>query len=158
MKKLIVTLGAAVIGSAVLAAGALADDKSKSMRAVATGYTFCDTDKVAVFPATNISKHPIKVRVSCSDIAGNELNALGSDSPPGKTEIDPGGAAIVAGACGDVTGLGGDLVRCTVKGREDSLTRVRGVLHICEDLGDLGLGNCDLTEALLFADDDDDDD
>ncbi len=151
MKKLLLTLVAAALGSAVLSGGsALADDDDYG--ALATGFTFCAADSVAVFPATNVSKRRAWVKVSCVDAAGNEFNTLGGDPGPFGGKLRPGEAAILAKACEDLgDGLGGELVRCTVWGKNKFLQRVRGVLHICEGVP---FDRCDLTEALLFNYDD----
>ena len=151
MKKLLLTLVAAALGSAVLSGGsALADDDSYGV--LATGFTFCPADSVAVFPATNVRRWGVWVGVSCVDAAGNQFSTLGGDPGPVKGKIGSGEAVILAKACDDLgDGLGGELVRCTVWGKNKFLQRVRGVLHICEGVP---FDRCDLTEALLFNYDD----
>lgn len=159
MRKLLVALGAAAIGSAVLAGGdAMADGRyGKDRPVLATGLTFCPAGNQAVFPATNVGKRAARVTVSCLDGEGAEFPVFGGGDGPIKTTIPPGGAAIVAQPCVSVIGeLNGELVRCTVSGR--NLEGIRGVLHICEIEEGPGFDGCDLTEALIFGTGDEDDD
>lgn len=157
MKKLLLTLVAAALGSAILSGGsALADDDDYGL--LATGFTFCPADNVAVFPATNVGKWGVWVWVSCVDGAGNQFGTLGGDPGPAKGKIGGGEAVILAKQCENlIEPLGGELVRCSVWGKNKFLQRVRGVLHICEGVEDVEsfpFDGCDLTEALLFNYDD----
>ena len=151
MKKILLAVVAAALGGAILSGGsAMADDDEFGY--LATGFTFCPAGASAVFPATNVSKRPVWIRVSCVDAAGNEFSTLSAEPEEGpvKAKVRPGKAVILASACEDVLEeLDGDLVRCTVWSRHSHLERVRGVLHICQGL------DCGLTEALLFSSNDD---
>lgn len=156
MNKILSAVGAAALGSAILAGGsALADDDDRYKRytVLATGLTFCPAGDLAVFPATNVSRRGAWVKVSCVDGDGDEFGTLGGDDGPFKGRLGAGEAVILANGCVDTTGLDGELVRCTVSGRVDHIERIRGVLHICDGAPADG---CELTEALLFSDGDDD--
>ena len=96
------------------------------------------------------------MKVSCVDGDGDQFAILGGDPGPVKSTLGRGEAVILANGCIDASGLGGELVRCTVKGYAENVSRVRGVLHICE--GGSPANGCALTEALLFNSGDDDDD
>lgn len=164
MRKIFLAIGAAVMGGAILAGGpALAKGKWGKYKygygqTVSTGLTFCEAGDAAVFPATNVGRRDVRVKVECFDGAGEPFPFL-VDLVEGK--IPAGGAAIAAKVPCESTVLGGELVRCTVKGRSNTLGQIRGVLHICDVVAG-ELENCDLTEALSggsgssHKDDDDD--
>ena len=148
MNKFLKAVGAAAIGSTILASGsALADDDDKAI--LATGFTFCEVDNAAVFPATNVGHESVEVEAECvnQDGVSFEGGAFKGTLEPGQTEI------LTKLFCVEFQDLsiGGELVRCTVKGDEDDLAQVRGVLHVClaETDPDLIIRDCGLTEALL---------
>ena len=171
MKRFMLAVGAAVIGSVIVASGgALADDyngkykdkgygKYKDKQVLATGFSHCAAGKLAVFPATNVSGRKARVKVSCVNAAGDQFEPLGGgEEGPVKAKLDPGKAVTLAKECAapspDPNAVNGELVRCTIAGRESSLQRMRGVLHICEVEAGTGIVGCDMTEALGAGDDD----
>ncbi len=140
------------------------DDEDRAV--LATGFVFCDEGKAAVFPATNVGMRSVEVVVACFDPAGDPSGFV---PERGEFTIEPGQAQVVLKpACinPDVGGLGGELVRCTVKGDEDDVALVRGVLHICNafevddriEIEDCGVTAAQATEVESDDDDDDDDD
>ena len=172
MRRIFLALGAVALGGAILASGpALAGSKWGKYgkgkygygNSVSTGQTFCEAGDAAVFPATNVGKRAVRVKVECVDQGQDGdfdfLDGFGLED--GK--IPAGGTAILAKESCESVVFGGELVRCTVKARGKSLSQIRGVLHICDDVAG-ELEGCALTEALSFGsgssgrDDDDDDD
>ena len=155
MRKVLLAVATAVLGSAILAGGsALADDDDRRYNrykkrgdVLATGFMLCPRNSVAVFPATKVSKGRVRVKVSCVDSAGREFRDADGNEGPHKVTLKNGEPFTLTESCGTTDDT---LVRCTIAGRKKHIERVRGVLHI---IGETGF---EVTEAINVSSGDDD--